>query len=96
MNHKVPALRGCKIELRPVDPIKDCAELYQVSHGDNQWIWEYLFGGPYAGEEEFEAYLKSVSYGSQQQATVGMTVIDHSEATPAKSGSFAISTKCLK
>lgn len=43
-------LRGSRILLRPVDPARDAAPLYAVSHppaGDPA-IWTYLFDGPFA------------------------------------------------
>jgi RimJ/RimL family protein N-acetyltransferase len=59
---RATTLRGEHVLLRPVDPARDAAPLYAVSHppdGDEA-IWTYLPDGPYESPEHLQRMLTAV------------------------------------
>jgi RimJ/RimL family protein N-acetyltransferase len=67
-------LTGRFVRLEPLDVERDAAPLFRVSSGEaltigerhvdaydaEQLIWRYLFYGPFAGVDEFKAYLRGL------------------------------------
>ena len=53
-------LEGPRIALSPLDPGRDAAELYAVSHADAiaREIWTYMPNGPFRDEADMRAYLE--------------------------------------
>jgi len=51
--------QGRYVELRPVDPRKDVADLYENSHGSNakNRIWTYMAYGPFPDETAMQNWL---------------------------------------
>jgi RimJ/RimL family protein N-acetyltransferase len=51
---------GRFVNLHPVDPEKDAAELYRSSHGspDNNRLWTYMAYGPFADEATMQQWLQ--------------------------------------
>mmetsp|Transcript_5449 Transcript_5449/g.7654 ORF Transcript_5449/g.7654 Transcript_5449/m.7654 type:complete len:209 (-) Transcript_5449:46-672(-) len=70
---KEVVLDGILIRLQPVDPENDYVELYKCSHGEYDYIWKYMLRGPYASEQHFFEYLKSIK---QDPAFVPFTVVN--------------------
>jgi len=68
---KAVHLDGSHIRLQPLNILEDSKELFESSHGEHQWIWRFLFFGPFKTEEDFRKHL--VELVKQQ---VAFTVID--------------------
>ena len=51
---------GRFVNLSPVDPEKDVAELYRNSHGSEEKtrLWTYMAYGPFSGEKEMQLWLR--------------------------------------
>jgi len=55
-------LEGRTCRLRPLDPARDAAGLYALSHGhEAEALWAYLFTGPYASRADFDPFLKGMA-----------------------------------
>jgi RimJ/RimL family protein N-acetyltransferase len=57
------ALRGRKVELLPLDPARDAASMFAVSHrpaGDPA-VWTYLFEGPFGSAAEYRKFLERLT-----------------------------------
>ncbi|MBK8648450.1 MAG: GNAT family N-acetyltransferase [Gemmatimonadetes bacterium] len=55
-------LEGRFGRLRPIDPARDTARLYALSHGaEREALWAYLFTGPYADPQDFEAHVVTIA-----------------------------------
>ncbi len=57
------ALTGRFVELLPLDPAADVAELYEASHGsaEKERLWTYLPRGPFRGRQEMLAWLEGLA-----------------------------------
>lgn len=53
-------LEGEHVTLRPIDPARDAAPLYAVSHAPSgaETIWTYLYDGPYPDVQSFRESLE--------------------------------------
>ena len=62
-NHVVLEGRYCR--LRPLDPARDGDGLHALSHGpEAESLWAYLFTGPYAKRDEFDAHVAQIAAGT--------------------------------
>ncbi|MBT6146001.1 MAG: GNAT family N-acetyltransferase [Gemmatimonadetes bacterium] len=54
---------GRFIHLAPVDPERDAAELYPLSHGSDELeaLWTYMPYGPFAGAAEMQAWMADIA-----------------------------------
>jgi RimJ/RimL family protein N-acetyltransferase len=56
---KYTALDGRMVSVVPLDPIAHAGALYDGTRGEeNAGLWRYLFEGPFATRDAFEAHLK--------------------------------------
>jgi RimJ/RimL family protein N-acetyltransferase len=59
---KVPQrarLEGRVVDIVPLDPIAHAETLYEAARGEeNDGLWRYLFEGPFATRDAFDAHLK--------------------------------------
>jgi len=67
--HHAPRPGHCVLEgrygrLRPLDPARDSARLYALSHGaEAASLWAYLFTGPYPDPAAFDAHVATIAAG---------------------------------
>lgn len=56
-------IEGKQVRIEPLDPVVHRSELYQASHGTAEAlrIWDYLPWGPWAGENDFGAWLRALA-----------------------------------
>lgn len=55
-------IEGRSCRLRPLDPARDAADLYDLSHGPEvESLWAYLGVGPFADPTAFHAYVESIA-----------------------------------
>ncbi|MGH9919651.1 MAG: GNAT family N-acetyltransferase [Nitrososphaerales archaeon] len=55
-------LPGRLVDLVPMDPQSHGESLFQLTCGrDNERLWTYLFRGPFADRNEFDAYLRQLA-----------------------------------
>ena len=64
-------LEGKYIILRQVNPDEDYEELFENSHGEHAWIWQYMFSSPSESKEAFHKQLQNAVTNN-----VTFTVID--------------------
>ncbi|MBK6487060.1 MAG: GNAT family N-acetyltransferase [Gemmatimonadetes bacterium] len=57
-------LEGLYGRLRPLDPARDSARLFALSHGDEaESQWAYLFTGPYPDRGAFDEHVTTIAAG---------------------------------
>jgi RimJ/RimL family protein N-acetyltransferase len=73
-------IRGRDITIVSLDPEIHGPALYAVTHGlDRHDLWLYLFVGPFAGEDEFLAYLRTRASAKGQHDVV---ILDNRSELP--------------
>ena len=72
--------QGRYVELRPVDPRKDVADLYENSHGSNakNRIWTYMAYGPFPDETAMQNWLSDCK-ASNDPLFLTVKSIDHNQ-----------------
>ncbi len=51
---------GRHVTIAPLDPVSHSEALYQGSCGaENDYLWKFLFNGPFANRDEFHLYLEA-------------------------------------
>jgi RimJ/RimL family protein N-acetyltransferase/8-oxo-dGTP pyrophosphatase MutT (NUDIX family) len=75
-------VNGRIISLAPLDPGRDAAHLFAISHGDaaKEAIWTYMSYGPFAGEAAMQQWLKQQAHSSDP---LFFTVLDNQSGQPA-------------
>lgn len=74
--HPAPLeLRGRHVLLRPIDPQRDAAALYEASHGsaEKESVWRYMLSGPYASAEAMRDHY--VEKFGKLRDPLGFTVV---------------------
>ncbi|CAB1080218.1 Acetyltransferase, GNAT family [Olavius algarvensis Delta 1 endosymbiont] len=71
--------QGRYVELRPVDPQNDVADLYENSHGSaaQNRVWTYMPYGPFANEAAMQQWLNNCKT-SQDPLFLAVKSIEHS------------------
>lgn len=59
-------LRGTWFSLRPLDPVADVVQLFEISHGDatREAVWTYMPYGPFPGPEDMADWLQRCAASS--------------------------------
>ena len=79
-------LSGKTVRLEPVDVERHAPALFRASHdGRDPHLWDYMFYGPFAGQDEFTAYLTACA---SSETDLFFTVIDQQTGTPSGIASY--------
>lgn len=62
--------RGRLVQVRPLDPARDTAGLWEAFEADPSHLWDYLPFGPFKTREDFGEFLDSVAGGEGRFLTV--------------------------
>jgi RimJ/RimL family protein N-acetyltransferase len=84
----IESLKGESVFLLPLDPQRDAATLYDISHGtpEREAIWKFLFYGPFADSSHMQTWMQEEMAGKSDP--MALTVFDASTRQPV--GSVAL------